>query len=154
MILGFLFLALIVGGAATHATPASQSIYDGKADAASDIRGAVGQASRQHKNVVLVFGANWCGDCHALDEQMHRPELASLIAKNYVVVKIDVGRFDKNVALAEKYHVPLEQGIPAVAVLDSRGKLLHAQEQGEFANARQMDAAAFQAFFKQWKPKG
>jgi thiol-disulfide isomerase/thioredoxin len=25
--------------------------------------------------VVLVFGANWCGDCRALDAQMHKVEL-------------------------------------------------------------------------------
>jgi thioredoxin 1 len=84
---------------------------------------------------------------------MHQPGLASLIERNYVVVKIDVGRFDKNVALAEKYHVPLEHGIPALAVLDPHSTLLHAQEQGEFANARQMDSDAFKAFFEQWKPK-
>lgn len=144
-----LILALLVAGAA----PASQPIYNEQADAASDIRSALRQASRQHKNVVLVFGANWCGDCHALDRQMHQPALASLIARNYVVVKIDVGRFDKNAALAARYHVPLERGIPALAVLDRRGKLLHAQEQGEFADARQMEGAAFQKFFAQWKPK-
>jgi thioredoxin len=85
---------------------------------------------------------------------MHRPELASLIERNYVVVKIDVGRFDKNVALAQKYHVPLEHGIPVLAILDPHGKLLHAQEQGEFADARRMDSEAFQAFFEQWEPKG
>lgn len=148
-----LILALLVASVPAPAAAASQPIYNEQADAASDIRAAVRQGSRQHKNVVLVFGANWCLDCHALDGQMHQPALASLIARNYVVVKIDVGRFDKNVALAAKYHVPLERGIPALAVLDRRGKLLHAQEQGEFADARQMDSAAFQKFFEQWKPK-
>jgi len=148
-----LFLALVVAVATAPENPASEPIYNEQAAAASDIRAALRQAIRQRKNVVLVFGANWCADCHALDRQMHQPALASLIARNYVVVKIDVGGFDKNVALASKYHVPLQQGIPAVAVLDSRGKLLHAQKQGEFADARRMDYAAFRAFFERWKPK-
>ena len=137
------------------AKPVSEPIYDEKADAASDIRAAVGQASRSHRNIVLVFGANWCSDCHALDREMHEAGLASLIEKNYVVVKIDVGRFDKNLELAGRYRIPIkEKGIPAVAILDSKGKLLHAQEQGEFADAQRMESAAFKAFFEQWKPKG
>ena len=154
------FLALAVAtmratpSVTAQATPASEPIYDEKADAASDVRAAIREASRHHKNVVLVFGANWCGDCHALDQQMHQPELASLIAKSFVVVKIDVGRFDKNLDLGEKYHVPVQKGIPALAALDPHGKLLYAQEQGEFADARRMDYPAFKAFFEQWKPKG
>ena len=137
-----------------RATPTSGPIYDENADAASDIRTAIHEASRHHKNVVLVFGANWCSDCHALDQQMHHAELASLIAKNFVVVKIDVGRFDRNLDLGEKYHVPIQKGIPALAVLDPHGKLLYAQEQGEFADARRMGYESFKAFFEQWRPKG
>jgi thioredoxin len=148
-----LFVALALAVAALRVTPASEPIYNAKADAARDIRAALRGASRRHKNVVLVFGANWCGDCHALDQQMHQPGLASLIARNYVMVKIDVGRFDKNLELGEKYHVPVkEKGIPALAVLDPRGKLLYSQDQGQFADARNMDYAAFKAFFEQWKP--
>jgi thioredoxin len=156
----FLVLMLAMGAiqaiprVTPHPTPASEPIYDESVDAGQAIRAAVRQASRHHRHIILVFGANWCADCHALDRAMHRPELASLIERNYVVVKIDVGRFDKNVALAEKHHVPLEHGIPALAILDPHGKLLHAQEQGEFADARRMDSEAFQAFFEQWKPKG
>ena len=137
------------------AKPVSDPIYDEKADAANDIRAAIRQASRSHRNIVLVFGANWCGDCHALDRAMHAPELASLIDRNYVVVKIDVGQFDKNLGLGDQYHVPIkEKGIPALAVLDPRGKLIHAQQQGEFADAGRMEPAAFKAFFEQWKPGG
>lgn len=137
------------------AKAASDPIYDEKADAARDIRAAVRQAGRSHKNVILVFGANWCPDCHALARQMHEPGLASLIEKNYVVVKIDVGRFDKNLELAGRYRLPIkEKGIPALAVLDSKGRLLYAQEQGEFADAGRMEPAAFKAFFEEWKPKG
>ena len=154
MIERYLILGLALAVAAMRVTPASEPLYDEKADAASDIRAAIRLASRRHKNVVLVFGANWCGDCHALDQQMHQPELASLIAKSFVVVNVDVGRFDKNLNLATKYHVPIEKGIPALAVLNPRGRLLYAQDQGQFADARRMDYQAFKAFFEQWKPKG
>jgi hypothetical protein len=83
---------------------------------------------------------------------MHNPELAAIIAKNYVVVEIDLGREDKNLDLAEKYHVPIKHGIPALAVLDPRGNLLYAMDQGQFADARNMSYESIKAFFEQWKP--
>ncbi len=85
---------------------------------------------------------------------MHKTELASLIEKNSVVVKIDIGRMNKNLDVAQKYGMPLNKGIPALALLNRYGKVLYAQDQGRFANARRMGYESFVAFFKQWKPKG
>jgi hypothetical protein len=84
---------------------------------------------------------------------MHAPELAALVEKNYVVVHIDVGRMNKNVDLAQKYGIPLSKGIPALAVLDSRGKLLFSQNQGQFEDARHLGPDSFKQFFEQWRPK-
>lgn len=152
VLFGTAFALVLVGMAGVKSF--SENIYAAKADSASDIRAAVREAGRSHKNIVLVFGANWCGDCHALEAAMQAPELAPLIHRNYLVVKIDVGEFDKNLGLADRYHVPIKsKGIPALAVLDSNGRVLYSQEQGEFADARHLDAAAFRSFFEHWKPK-
>jgi protein disulfide-isomerase len=83
---------------------------------------------------------------------MQTAELASIIEKNFVVVDINVGRYDKNLDLAEQYHFPIKQGIPALAVLDPRGKLLYAMDQGQFADARHMSYESIKAFFVQWEP--
>ncbi|MBZ5564442.1 MAG: thioredoxin [Acidobacteriia bacterium] len=85
---------------------------------------------------------------------MHKPELAALLAQDFVIVKVDVGRYTKNLDLAEKYGVPLKKGIPALAVLDPLGKVLYAMDQGQFADARHMSYESIKAFFEQWKPKG
>ena len=135
---------------------ASEPLYDEQADARKLIAAAIKMASKPGKaakNIVLDFGANWCFDCHVLEEQMHKPDLASVIEKSFVIVKIDVGRYDKNLDLAEKYGVPLKQGIPALVVLDSRGKVLYVQDQGQFEDARHMSFESIKAFFEQWKPK-
>lgn len=84
---------------------------------------------------------------------MHKPELASLVAKNFVVVNIDTGRGDKNVDLARKYGLSL-RGIPALAVLDPGGKVLYAPARSKFSSARQMSYESIKAFFEEWKPKG
>jgi protein disulfide-isomerase len=122
-------------------------------DAHQQITAAIAEASKAHKNVILVFGANWCPDCRALDAQMHKEDLAALIATNYEVVKVDIGRHDKNQDLAEKYHVPLKHGIPALAVLDPGGEFLYAMDQGQFADARHMSYESIREFFVQWEPK-
>ena len=145
------FLPLVLLAGVTIA--ADQPPYDEKADAHQQITAAIADASKSHRNVILVFGANWCPDCRALDAQMHKEELAALIATNYEVVKVDIGRHSKNQDIAEKYHVPLKHGIPALAVLDPDGKLLYAMEEGQFADARNMSYESIKEFFVKWEPK-
>jgi len=147
----FRFLPLVL--LACAAMVAEQPPYDEKADAHQQIAAAIAQASQAHKNVILIFGANWCGDCRALEAQMHKEDLAALIASNYEVVKIDVGRFNKNRDVGEKYHMPLRHGIPALAVLDPDGKLLYTMDQGQFSDARQMSYESIKEFFVKWQPK-
>jgi protein disulfide-isomerase len=145
------FLPLVLLAGVTIAT--EQPPYDEKVDAHQQIRAAIAEASKAHKNVILVFGANWCPDCRALDAQMHKEDLATLIATNYEVVKVDIGEHDKNQDIGKKYHVPLEHGIPALAVLNRSGKLLYAMDQGQFADARNMSYESIKAFFVKWEPK-
>ena len=149
MLMRFLPLFLLAG----VTLAADQPPYDEKADAHQQIAAAIAEASKAQKNIVLVFGANWCGDCRALNEQMHKDDLAALIAAKYEVVKVDVGRFTKNKDIGEKYHVPLRHGIPALAVLDSGGNLLYAMDQGQFSNARSMSYESIRDFFVKWQPK-
>lgn len=148
---GYLPIAVALLSASSLAKAAGETIYDEKADARQQIAVAMAEASRSGKNVVLIFGANWCLDCHALDAQMHKPGLASLIAGNFVIVNIDTGRGNKNLDLARKYGVSV-RGIPALAVLDRHGKVLYGPAHSQFSNARQMSYETIKAFFEQWKP--
>ena len=74
-----------------------------------------------------------------------------MLAKSFVVVHVDIGRFDKNVDVAEKYDVPLKQGVPALAVVDAGGKLLYAQKAGEFGDMRYMHEDSVTEFLERWK---
>ena len=150
-----LILLILVFVTARFVSAAMDQVYDERADARKDIRAAIAQAShagQPAKHIAVIFGANWCFDCRILDQQMHQGELSQLIERNYIVVKVDVGRMDKNIEVSSKYDVPIKNGIPAVAILDARGKLLFTQDQGQFADARHMSPESIQAFFEQWKP--
>ncbi|HEY0955447.1 MAG TPA: thioredoxin family protein [Roseateles sp.] len=130
-----------------HAGP--PAIYDEGADAKAAITATLAEADKARLPVLVVFGANWCGDCRMLDATFKSGPSAPLIARSFKVVKVDVGRFDRNVDIAERYQVPLKKGIPAVAVLSPQGKLLYATEGGELANARKMGDQGVLDFFTQ-----
>ena len=127
---------------------AEQPPYNETADARQDIKAAVTQAAASNKLVIVVFGANWCGDCKLLDTVMKSGDTAALLARDFQVVKVNVGRMDKNVDLAKEYGVSLDKGIPAVAIVSGEDKTLYSTKQGELANARKMGPKAIYEFFK------
>lgn len=129
----FAALALFAQAAAA----ATQWPYDEKADAHADVKSALAQAQADHKNVLLVFGANWCGDCRELDKAMHSTS-RPLIDGKFEVVKIDVGNFDKNLDIAQRYGDPIKKGIPAVVELSADDHVIYSTKGGELADARKM----------------
>ena len=137
---------------ATETTPAAGSptkIYDESADAERDIAQALAAAKSSGKAVLLVFGANWCGDCRALDQAMHDKPLSDQVHGKFHVVKVDVARFSKNKLVAQRFSVPLDRGIPTVAVLDNNGAPRFATQAGELADARKLGPAGIARFFEQ-----
>jgi hypothetical protein len=129
----------------------SKNIYPAGVDAKAEIKEALQRASKANKRVLLVFGANWCYDCHVLDLAFQRADLAPVLAANYEVVHVDVGEGDKNQDLMQLYRVPMAKGIPALAVLDATGKLLYSQQHGEFEKARGLTPEELSAFLTKWK---
>ena len=131
-----------------------KNIYPADADAHAEIKEAEDRASREKKRLLLVFGANWCFDCHVLDLAFQRPDLSPILAMNYEVVHVDLGPDEhKNADLVKKYHVPLNKGIPALAVAESDGKLVVSQKNGEFEDARGLAPDALADFLNKWKPQ-
>jgi len=126
-------------------------LYSAEANPKADIAAALKQASLEHKHVILDFGGDWCGDCQVLDIYLHQSPNLELFDKNYLLVHIDIGQFDKNLDIAEKYNIPLKKGVPALAVLDADGKILYAQQAAEFGDMRYMYPASVTDFLNKWK---
>lgn len=122
--------------------------YNEAADAKAEIKATLAAAAAAKLPTLVVFGANWCGDCKVLDLAFKQGTSAALINRHYKVVKVDVGRFDRNVDIAQAYGVPLKSGIPAVAVLGPNGQVLYATRGGELADARKMGDQGIHDFFQ------
>ena len=127
-------------------------LYPDAAKAPGEIRAALAAAERDHKRVILVFGGNWCYDCHVLDTTFRSKAIAPLVTANYHVVHINIGNYDQNLDIADKYGVVLKKGVPALAVLDPRGKLLWSQKNGDFENTTRIGPEDVTQFLNKWKP--
>lgn len=128
-----------------------QHIYSETANPTADIAAALKKARVEHKRVLLDFGGDWCGDCQVLDIYFHEKLNAALLAKYFVVVHIYIGQMDRNLDVAKKYGVPINRGVPALAVIDAHGKLIYSQQTGQFNNMRNMSSSSVTAFLNQWK---
>jgi ketosteroid isomerase-like protein len=128
-------------------------LYDTEANAQEEINETVARASKDHKRIILMFGGNWCYDCHVLDNAFHQPDVAPLFEKNFYLVHVDIGTDGKkNRDVAAKYDTVLDKGVPALAILDSDGKVLMGQQNGEWESARSMDPDDIITFLNKWKP--
>jgi thiol:disulfide interchange protein len=146
--------ALVALWALALALPANAlpDIYPAPEQAQTDLAAALKQAAVQHRHVIVDFGGNWCTDCHVLDSYMHDATNQPLIEANFVVVHVNIGHIDRNQDIAQRYGIPLGKGVPALAVLDERGKLLYSQTGGEFEDMRHMNAGSLTQFLQHWKP--
>ena len=127
----------------------NKNLYSETANPTADIAAALVQARREHKNVLLDFGGNWCGDCQLLDIYYRQSPNAELLTKYFILVHVNIGHMDKNVDVAKKYNVPINKGVPALAVIDANGKLLYSEREKEFEHT---SPEAVTAFLNRWKP--
>ena len=129
------------------------TLYDTRADGKEQISAALKQAGKENKNVILKFGANWCGWCHKLSDLLKTdPEIAKTLKENYVLVLIDVDK-GHNDDVVQRYGEPTKHGLPVLVVLDKAGKQLWTQETGNLEQGNHHDPAKVTAFLKKWAPE-
>jgi thioredoxin 1 len=137
-----LAIALCTGLAAAADRP-----YDESADAKAQIQAALHEAAASKQPVLLIFGANWCPDCRALDHALKTGRNAELMAQKFKVVKVDVGNFDHNLDVTAAYGNPTKKGIPSAVILSPDNKVLFMTRAGELADARGMSDDGIYEFF-------
>jgi thioredoxin 1 len=133
---------------ATGISLAATLPYDASANAKTDVQRTLAAAQADHRPVLVIFGANWCEDCRALDHALHSGKNADLIAREFNVVKVDVGHFDHNLDVSAAYGDPIKNGIPAAVILSPEDKVLYSTRAGELADARKMSDGGIYDFFK------
>lgn len=138
-----LLLALITTLAGAASPP-----YDEAADAKAALQQALSSAKARQLPVLVIFGANWCEDCRVLDQALKQGRNATLVSREFEVVKVDVGRFNRNLDIARAYGDPIKKGIPAAVVLSPDNRVLYSTTAGELADARRMSETGIYDFFE------
>jgi len=123
-------------------------VYDESADAPAQVAQAFVTAKAENRQVMIVFGANWCGDCKMLDGEFRKPVMKAMLDPHYVIVKVDVGRFKKNLDVVKPYGDVIRNGIPSIVIATPANQLVYSTNGGELADARKMGEAGVAAFFQ------
>jgi thiol:disulfide interchange protein len=125
--------------------------YDPKRDAASDIKGALAEATRSNKRVLLEVGGKWCSWCSILDRFFaDNADILKLMDDNYVTLKINMSPENENKTVLSEY--PQITEYPHILVLGPDGKLLQSQSTGELESGRSYDHGKMLEFLKKWAP--
>ena len=132
-----------------EAKPKREPIYNEKADSCAEIAAALDAARRDHKRVLLEFGANWCGWCYKLyDVFKQNEEIAPFVRNEYELVLVDI---DTQAKVFDRYVPPsVRKGVPFLTVLDSDGKVLVNQETGALEEGPKHDPQKVKAFLTKW----
>ncbi|MGN6277211.1 MAG: thioredoxin family protein [Sphingomonas sp.] len=125
--------------------------YNEQADATKAVAAAKARARAEHKLLLIDMGGNWCLDCRILAGTMKLPHLEPFIDKHYVEVTVDIGRFDKNLSIAQHYGIAKLAGVPAVLVVDPvTDRVINKGHAEALADARSMNPQALANWLAQW----
>lgn len=124
----FLFALLFQTATLSVAQTQKPAIYNPQADAAAELKQAVKQAKAGNKHVLLQIGGNWCSWCIKFHNfTTADAQLDSALTANYVVLKINHSKENRNLPLLQQLEYPQRFGFPVFVVLNGEGKRLHTQ---------------------------
>jgi thiol:disulfide interchange protein len=128
--------------------------YDEKSDANKAVDAALVKAKAEHKRAFIDLGGNWCGDCRVLAGLMALPEVKAFVDAHYVVVTVDVGRFNKNLQIPARWGMVQalkDGGAPTVLIVDpATNKVVDAGHTGALEDARHMDPQSIVNWIAEW----
>jgi thiol-disulfide isomerase/thioredoxin len=98
--------------------------YDEEANATQQVEEVLARARASGKRVVIDFGGNWCPDCRILSGTLELPEVKPFVEEHFEMVAIDVGRFDRNLHIPQRFNAKVN-GVPWLVIAEPDGTVIH-----------------------------
>lgn len=129
--------------------------YNENTDAELDIQNLIKKAQKEHKNIILQAGGNWCIWCLRFNHFIKtNEELKTLIDNNFVYYHLNFSPKNKNEKIFKKYLTKDKQyGYPFFIILNKNGKKLHIQDSGVLEEGKGYDIEKVKDFLNTWKVK-
>ena len=144
-------LAAPSANAVTESSPLPTG-FDPARDPARDLDTALRMARATRRRVLAEVGGEWCTWCHIMDRFLAaNPDLAKLRDENYIVLRINFSKENKNQAFLS--HWPKVAGYPHFFVLDANGRVLRSQDTSALEATKDYDPVAFRKFLLEWAPR-
>jgi thioredoxin 1 len=110
---------------------------------------ALNKAKAEKKFLMVEFGANWCEDCIVLARNLEEGETRDYFQKHFVILKVDVGQFDRNLDVAKSLGADLNKGIPTAVFFAPDGNRVGGTNKGELEPSRKYGTKQIHAFLKE-----
>ena len=101
------------------------------------LEGFINKTTSIKKQPIVIFGANWCPDARLLEGVLQLPSVKEFIYKHCDVLNIDVGDYEINTSLFQFFDPAIEDGIPRVFILDTKGKTINLDSNDKMRAARE-----------------
>ena len=125
--------------------------FDENADANAAVAKAFARAKIEHKRVLIDLGGNWCADCRILAGVMELPEVRTFLDAHYIVVAVDVGRFNRNLQIPARFGITERlRAVPSILIADPTGTLVDRGHIDAIEDARHMSPQALADWLAQW----
>lgn len=126
-------------------------IYDPLADARTDLRQAIQLAGQENKHVLVQIGGNWCPWCVRLhDFFLSETVIDSVLKADYVLVRINYSKENKNPETMALLEYPQRFGFPVLVILDTEGNRLHTQNTAYLEQDKGYNAEKVKGFLLDW----
>jgi thioredoxin-related protein len=103
-----------------------RNVYDANIKARPAFDQGLQRAQREHKQLLVILGGNWCQWCLALDDLMHEDaRLREYLDEHFVVVKLDSAGAKE---LDDAWGNPTRHGVPVLIFVNADGSVKHIQE--------------------------
>jgi len=125
--------------------------YNPEANAKTDLKKAITKADAENKHVFVIIGGNWCPWCIKFSKYIEQEtEIKNLLEKEYVIIKVNYSKENKNMDVLEDLQYPNRFGFPVFVILDKDGKKIHTQDSGYLEKDKGYDKAKVSRMLKNW----